>query len=120
MKQEGEIKLEVNGKEYLLTFNLNVMQAIQSKYTTVGKWSELVDITTEHPEPDIEALIFGFTEMLNEGIETQNDDDGKNRPLLNHRQVGRLITKLGFAKAGATIAQAMTKATDTGNDSKNE
>ena len=120
MKQEGEIKLELNGKEYLLVFNLNVMQAIQLKYQTVGKWSELVDTTPDRSEPDVEALIFGFAEMLNEGVEIQNDNDGGNRPLFSHRQVGRLITKLGFAKAGVTLAQAMTKATDTGNDSKNE
>lgn len=119
MKNDGVTKIEVNGKSYDLVFNLNVMREIQARYKTVRAWTEKVDID-ESGEPDVDALIFGFMVMLNEGIEIENETTGGNRPPLNERQTGRLITTLGFAKAGATIAQAMTTATDTGDDSKNE
>ena len=89
-----ELGIEIKGEIYPLVFNLNVMEDIQREYETVEKWGELTD--GSQGEPDIKALKFGFTEMLNEGIEIDNEDNGTNEPLLTSKQVGRIITEAGL------------------------
>lgn len=86
--------IEYKGKKFKLVFNLNVMEALQDKYGSLDKWGELTD--GSQGEPDIKALKFGFTEMLNEGIEIENEDNGTNEPLLTSKQVGRIITEAGL------------------------
>ena len=86
--------IEYKGKKFKLVFNLNVMEALQDKYDSLDKWGELTD--GSQGEPDIKALKFGFTEMLNEGIEIDNEDNGTNEPLLTSKQVGRIITEAGL------------------------
>ena len=86
--------IEYKGKKFKLVFNLNVMEALQDKYGSLDKWGELTD--GSQGEPDIKALKFGFTEILNEGIEIDNEDNGTNEPLLTSKQVGRIITEAGL------------------------
>ena len=86
--------IEYKGKKFKLVFNLNVMEALQDTYGSLDKWGELTD--GSQGEPDIKALKFGFTEMLNEGIEIDNEDNGTNEPLLTSKQVGRIITEAGL------------------------
>lgn len=86
--------IEYKGKIFKLVFNLNVMEALQDKYGSLDKWGELTE--GSQGEPDIKALKFGFTEMLNEGIEIDNEDNGTNEPLLTSKQVGRIITEAGL------------------------
>lgn len=86
--------IEYKGKKFKLVFNLNVMEALQDNYGSLDKWGELTD--GSQGEPDIKALKFGFTEMLNEGIEIDNEDNGTNEPLLTSKQVGRIITEAGL------------------------
>ena len=86
--------IEYKGKKFKLVFNLNVMEALQDKYGSLDKWGELTD--GSQGEPDIKALKFGFTEMLNEGIEIDNEDNDTNEPLLTSKQVGRIITEAGL------------------------
>ena len=86
--------IEYKGKKFKLVFNLNVMEALQDKYGSLDKWRELTD--GSQGEPDIKALKFGFTEMLNEGIEIDNEDNDTNEPLLTSKQVGRIITEAGL------------------------
>ena len=50
-------------------------------------------------EPNAKAVIFGLTEMINEGIMIDNEENGKNEPLLTKRQVGRIITEVGLQNA---------------------
>ena len=42
------------------------MEAIQEKYGTLEKWGNLTE--GEGGEPNAKAVIFGFCEMINEGI----------------------------------------------------
>ena len=86
--------IEYKGKKFKFVFNLNVMEALQDEYGSLDKWGELTD--GSQGEPDIKALKFGFTEMLNEGIEIENEDNGTNEPLLTSKQVGRIITEAGL------------------------
>jgi hypothetical protein len=113
-------------QEKIFKIGLNVMAQIQSEYGSVSAWVELLEDDDEHPtrggEPDMQAFIKGFTFMLNEGVEIENDDlpaDGKKVPF-TERQVGRLITTWGKDEVQKAMQATIASATDTGDDtSKN-
>lgn len=48
-------------------------------------------------EPDIKSLKFFMTEAINEGIEIENEKHGEKRKLLTSKQVGRILTEIGFS-----------------------
>ena len=117
--------IQYKGKDYKVVFNLNVMEAIQEEYGSVDVWGDLPD-GTEYAkreyikqtgsedgwddlkeedrkkyegEPDAKAVIFGFTEMINEGIDIDNEENGTNEKPLTLKQVGRMITEIGLGSA---------------------
>ena len=103
-------KITYNGKDYLIVFNLNVMQEIQEKYGTLQKWGELTD-GGETGEPNAKAVIVGFTSMINEGIDIMNEENGTNDKPLTQRQVGRMITEIGLAKSAETLQNTVIEST---------
>ena len=109
--------LDYKGKTYKLVFNLNVMEAIQMEYGTLDHWGELTD-GTEKGEPDAKAVIFGFTEMINEGIDIDNEENGTNDAPLTLKQVGRMITEIGLGNATKTLNETVIESTK--GDGKNE
>ena len=90
-------------KEYKIVFNLNVMEEIQDEYKSLDEWGKLTD--GSQGEPNIKALIYGFTAMLNEGIEIQNEENGTDLKPFTKKQVGRMITEIGLD----TMANALTE-----------
>ena len=109
-------EFEYKGKTYKLVFNLNVMQDIQEKYGTLGKWGELTD--GKKGEPSAKAVIDGFTAMINEAIDMENEDNGTNIKPYTNRQVGRIVT-------GAVLKNMIQKLSETviastKSDEKNE
>ena len=79
-------ELQYKEKTYKLVFNLNVMEAIQEAYGSLEAWGDLTD--GESGEPNAKAVIFGFTAMLNEGIDIDNEENGTNEKPLTLKQVG--------------------------------
>lgn len=110
--------LEYNGKTYDLVFNLNVMEKIQDEYGTIDNWADLTE-GGNSGEPNAKAVIFGFTEMLNEGIDIKNEEKSEKEAFLTTKQVGRILTKIGMAEAAKTMQEAVIDSTK-GDDSKNE
>ena len=102
-------KIQYKDKEYTLVFNLNVMESIQEKYGSLDKWGELTD--GKNGEPNAKAVIFGFTEMLNEGIDIENEENGTDIKPLTLKQVGRLITDVGLSQATATLNETVIAST---------
>lgn len=109
-------EIQYKGKTYKLIFNLNVMEAIQDEYGTIEKWGALTD--GENGEPNAKAIIFGFREMLNEAIDIDNDENGTDIKPLSLKQVGRIITEIGFDEATMTLNETVIEATK--NEEKNE
>ena len=105
--------LRVNDKEYKYSFNLNVLSEIQAKYGSIAKWGDLTG-AKDGAEPDLEAVIFGFTAMLNEGMEIDTDDKGTKTPLFTQKQVGRLLTQVGMAEATEQMQKTIIASTDNG------
>ena len=69
-------------------------------------------------DADAKAIIFGFTEMLNEGIDISNEQNGTDEKPLTHKQVGRMITQLGLTNVGSKLGEAIQIASK--DESKNE
>lgn len=115
---EKNIEIEYNGEKLPLVFNLNVMERIQEEYESVDAWGKL----TEADEPNARAIKFGFTEMINEGIDIYNESNEgvegfKPRKPLTLRQVGRIITEVGLTTAAAKLNNAVIESTKS--DEKN-
>lgn len=116
-KQRGNEMKDVNGKilfrgkEYRLVFNLNVMEAIQEEYGSLEKWGALTD--GADGEVNAKAVIFGFREMLNEGIDIMNEENGTNDPFLTLKQTGRMVTEIGMQDATSALNQTVVDSTKT-------
>lgn len=105
-------KIEYKGNEYKLVFNLNVMEEIQNKYGTVSRWGEITDGGKKN-EPNIKALRFGITCMINEGIEIENEEKDTDKPLFTEKQVGRLISELGLDEVSEAMQNVVVDSTQS-------
>ena len=113
--KEVSSKINYKGKEYKLVFNLNVMEKIQDEYKTIDTWGALTDGSTQ--EVNIKALVFGITEMINEAIDIENDENGTNEPFVTHKKVGRMLTELGLENVAKNMNNLVVETTK--DDSKN-
>lgn len=104
-------KIEYKGRVYNLVFNLNVMEAIQEKYGSIDKWGELTDGSENAGEPNAKAVIFGITEMINEGIDIENEENGTDYKPLTTKAVGRIVTEVGLAEAMRKLNETVTEST---------
>ena len=107
MKNYSEI--EYKGKKIKLVFNLNVMEAIQEEFGSVDKWGKLTD--GESGEVNVKALKFGFTEMINEAIDIDNEENGTSNPFYTPKQVARIITDLGMEQATEALNKTIIDST---------
>lgn len=122
----NEVELQhvtIDGKDYPFIYSINVMATLQKKYGSIQAWADVVEPKPkkngERIEPDLDALIFFFTEAFNEGIEVENEEKNINRQLLTSRQVGRLVTKLGLEEANKKLKEAVINAQPEKVEEKN-
>lgn len=103
--------IQYKGRDYKLVFNLNVMEAVQEEYGSLSAWGDLTD--GSEGEPNAKAVIFGFTQMLNEGIDISNEENGTDDKPLTLKQVGRMITEYGLIKATQKMQDTVVKSTES-------
>jgi hypothetical protein len=109
-----------NDKKYPIVFNLNVMEAIQDAYGSMNAWGRIVE-NEQGGEPKIKDLKAGLMMMINEAIDMENERTGEKEPLVTPKQVGRLISEIGFAEVTEVIKNLTVASTTTGdNEGKNE
>ena len=112
--------IETNDRKYPIVFNINVMEEIQEAYGSVSAWGGLVE-NAEGGEPKVKDLKIGLMLMINEGIDIENEMTGQNTPMVNAKQVGRLISDVGFTAITNVIQNITVASTQTGdNEGKNE
>lgn len=109
--------IEYKGTSYKLVFNINVMENLQREYGSFDDWVKLIKPTDPKKETDVKALKYVFKEMINEGIDITNEDEGKEIPLFNDKQIGRMITEVGLGTANTQIMKTITESTQ--NTEKN-
>ena len=102
-------KIQYKEREFALVFNLNVMERVQEEYGSLDEWGQLTD--GSRGEPNAKAVIFGFTEMLNEGIDIANEENGTNEPFFTLKQVGRMITEIGLLEATKKLNNTVIEST---------
>ena len=90
------------------------MEEIQEEYGSVEAWGELVEADAEPKAKDIK---YGFTAMLNEGIDIYNETHDNKREFLTAKQVGRIISDIGLAAAAQTLNETVVESTKS--DEKN-
>ena len=103
-------------KKYPLAFNLNVMEEIQEHYGSLDEWGK---VTQGDGEPKVKDLKYGVLAMLNEGIDMENESNGTNIPLLNAKQVGRIMTDVGIREVVAAIQNITVASVKTEDSEKN-
>lgn len=113
--KEMRNEIEYKGTTYNLVFNLNVMEVIQDEYGTLDKWGALTD--GSKGEPNAKAVLFGFTAMLNEGIDIDNEEKGTDIKPLTHKQVGRMLTEIGLIQATKKMNETVVESVKS--DEKN-
>ena len=104
-------KIQYNGEEQTLAFNLNVMEKIQEEYGSIDTWARLTDGSSG--EVNARAVIFGFTEMINEGIDIDNERNQTSKPFFTLKQVGRMITEIGLQSATSAINDTVVNSTQS-------
>ena len=102
-------KILYKDKEYKMVFNLNVMEEIQEKYGSIEAWGNL----TSGEEPNIKAVIFGFSAMLNEGIDIENEENGTKEKPLSLKTVGRMLTEIGVQEATEKLQKTVVDSTQS-------
>lgn len=102
-------ELQYKDKKYKLVFNLNVMEAVQEEYGSLEEWGSLTD--GKKGEPNAKAVIFGFTQMINEGIDIDNEENGTKEKPLTLKQVGRIITEVGLGNAVKDLNNTIIEST---------
>ena len=112
--------INASGRNYPLTFNINVMEAIQEVYGSISAWGAIVE-NAEGGEPKVKDLKIGLMAMINEGIDIENENTGANMPMVTSKQVGRIISERGFEAITRVIRNLTVASTHTGdNEGKNE
>lgn len=112
-KKELNSTINYKGKEYDIVFNLNVMEEIQNEYSSVEAWANAM----EAGEPKAKDIKYGFTAMLNEGIDIYNEDHEDKRDYLTEKQVGRIISDIGLMEVAETVKNTVIESTKS--DEKN-
>ena len=107
--------IDYKGKSYKLVFDLNVMEAIQDEYGSIEAWGKLTE--PEDGEPNIKALVFGVMQMINEGIDIDNDENGTDEKPMTHRKVARILTEVGLESVADKMQKTVIDSTE--DDSKN-
>lgn len=107
----------VNEKTYPLAFTLNVLEEIQKEYGSYEEWGELT--SGKEKEINIEALKFGIREMINEGIDIENEEREKKEEFLSSKQVGRIITTLGLNEMATNLHDVVISSTKVEETQKN-
>lgn len=112
--------IKTTNRTYPVTFNINVMEEIQEAYGSISAWGAIVE-NADGGEPKIKDLKIGLMMMINEGIDIENETKGENAPMVNSKQVGRIISEKGFDTITNIIRNLTVASTDTGdNEGKNE
>jgi len=120
IKEDNEMKdnagtVTYKGKEYKLVFNLNVMENIQEEFGTIEKWTELTSGIKE--EANAKAIKFGFTEMINEGLSIEAEENNTEFKPITKNFVGRMLTEIGLENMTKKLQETVIESTQT--DEKN-
>lgn len=112
-------EFEYKGKIYKLVFNLNVMEQIQDEYGSVDAWGKLTE-GGETGEPNVKAVKYGFTAMINEGIDIENEENETDIKPVTKQFVGRMLSEIGIEAMATKMQETVINSTQNPDAPKNE
>ena len=112
-------KFNYKGKEYKLVVNLNVMELIQDEYGSIDAWAKLTE-GNENGEPNVKAVKFGFTAMINEAIDIENEENNTDIKPLTKQAVGRILSEIGIEAMATKMQETVINSTQNPDAPKNE
>ena len=112
--QDTRKYINYKGINYPLVFNKNEIEKIQEKYGSYEKWGEMTE--GKENEVNIGALKFGITEMINEGIDIENETAEIKREFLTEKEIGRIITEIGMSKMTEKVQETVIDSTKKDNE----
>ena len=93
------IYVEAIGEKWPCVYDLNVQSVLQEEYGTINKWIEnLYGEEKKESEINIKTIIFTMKEMINEGIEIENEMGKPYREPISNTIAGIIITEMGVNK----------------------
>ena len=95
---------------------MSLEQALE-KYGSYEKWGDMTD--GKEKEVNMGALKFGITEMINEGIDIENENLETKRVFVTPKQVGRIITELGMKELTDRVQETVIESTKNDEEEKN-
>lgn len=112
--------IKTEKRNYPIVFNINIMEEIQEIYGSVSAWGAIVE-NAKGGEVKVKDLKAGLMAMINEGIDIENEITGENKAMVTSKQVGRIISEVGFEEIINAIKNLTVASTKTGDDEgKNE
>ena len=116
-------KINAGGKEYPIAYNLNVQSRLQKKFGSLKKWIELIFPTEkddDEQEADFEAIIITAKELINEGIDIENDSRNEKRDYISQAEAGRIISEIGIAELTRRLLEISTKSKEENKEENEE
>lgn len=110
--------IETADRTYPICFNLNVLEEIQDEYGCMKNWGEAVQ-PPDNSEPTMKVLKYGLCAMINEAIDIENEQNGRNDAPVTSKQVGRIVSEIGLNVIVEKIVELTVSANKVG-DEKNE
>lgn len=100
--------LKIDGKEYDLIFNFNMLEEVQEKY---GTYSGFLKSLYKDKEvlPDIKELKWTLLHMINEGIKFANFENNEKTDLVDEDFIDYIMAKKKPARIVVLINEAFTK-----------
>lgn len=100
--------LKIDGKEYELMFNFNMLEKVQEKY---GTYSDFLKSLYKDEEvlPDIKELKWALLHMINEGIKFSNFENNEKTELADDGFIDYIMAKKKPARIVVLINEAFTK-----------
>ncbi len=120
--KDAKINLETSAATYPLVFNLNVIDLIQEKYHDLDKWMDVMqgtvrdkngNIIKEKTVPSLKDIKWFLKEVINEGIDIENEQKNEKRSFINERQAGRIITEISIEEVLKKTQELTVKSTMT-------
>ena len=103
----------IEGKDWPLFCDINVLAAIQDRFGTLDNWMEAISAE----EPSFEDVIWTFTEFSKEATSIINDETDKAVEVITTRKAGRLITSYGIQRTVDELLEIFVESI-TGNEEK--
>ena len=96
--KDGRYPIELNGKQYHLLFDLNVLDEVQDKFGGYDKLNEVFKQDNPRMMKDLKWLL---TMLINEGMEDEENE-------LTEKQVGKMIHMGNFAMIQEAILKSFS------------